>query len=423
MKSFLLCLVASTTLAAPDLEVHEWGTFTSISDGNGVATKWLARSEDLPAFVYHSQFGDCRGLRSCIESFESKSRMRALVRMETPVIYFYTPTPMDVSLKVGFPNGRMTEWYPAVWNSTPHLLDWGTFRVDPTKNPVLPKESSPNHYYAAREVDAAPVLVRGREFSIDGAGCQNRQFEFTRGRSGEFCVTTKQTEEWERYLFYRGVGDFEPLVNATLTKTEVFVRPTRALGHALLFERRGESVGLTPLSLDGKAQAIRRPALSSTPQDVRKAMVALLLETGLFEKEALAMVKTWDDSWFTEGVRVFYVVPSGKDRRAAAADDLPRAEEAGAHHHRPPRAADARAVGRHARRRSDADSRRRPARHHREAQGEARPVHLAAARTNSADARGATGHDGVDPHLDHDWPHRRAGARVATAGEAELRSR
>ncbi|MBM4777376.1 MAG: hypothetical protein GQE15_06695 [Archangiaceae bacterium] len=312
MKSFLLCLVASTTLAAPDLEVHEWGTFTSISDGNGVATKWLARSEDLPAFVYHSQFGDCRGLRSCIESFESKSRMRALVRMETPVIYFYTPTPMDVSLKVGFPNGRMTEWYPAVWNSTPHLLDWGTFRVDPTKNPVLPKESSPNHYYAAREVDAAPVLVRGREFSIDGAGCQNRQFEFTRGRSGEFCVTTKQTEEWERYLFYRGVGDFEPLVNATLTKTEVFVRPTRALGHALLFERRGESVGLTPLPLDGKAQAIRRPALSSTPQDVRKAMVALLLETGLFEKEALAMVKTWDDSWFTEGVRVFYVVPRAK---------------------------------------------------------------------------------------------------------------
>lgn len=312
MKSLLLCLVASTTLAAPELEVHEWGTFTSISDGNGVATKWLARSEDLPSFVYHSQIADCRGLRSCIESLESKSRMRALVRMETPVIYFYTQAPMDVSLKVGFPTGRMTEWYPAVWDSTPHLLDWGTFRVDPTKNPALPKESSPNHYYAAREVDAAPVLVRGQQFSIDGAGCQKRQFEFTRGRSGEFCVTTKQTEEWERYLFYRGVGDFEPLVNATLTKTEVFVRPTRALGHALLFERRGESVGLTPLSLDGKAQAIRRPALSSTPQDVRKAMAALLLETGLFEKEALAMVKTWDDSWFTEGVRVFYVVPRAK---------------------------------------------------------------------------------------------------------------
>lgn len=312
MKSLLLCLVASTTLAAPELEVHEWGTFTSISDGNGVATKWLARSEDLPSFVYVSQFGGCRGLRSCVESYESKSQMRALVRMETPVIYFYTPTPIDVSLKVGFPSGRMTEWYPAVWESTPHLLDWGTFRVDPTKNPVLPKESAPNHYYAAREVDAAPVLVRGQQSSIGGEGCQQREFEFARGRTRRVCVTAKQTEEWERYLFYRGVGDFEPLVNATVTKTEVFVRPTRALGRALLFERRGESVGLTSISLDGTAQAIRRPALSATPQDVRKAMVTLLLETGLFEKEALAMVKTWDESWFTEGVRVFYVVPRAK---------------------------------------------------------------------------------------------------------------
>ena len=66
--------------------MHEWGTFTSISDGTGVATKWLARSEDLPSFVYQSQFSGCRGLRSCIAAFASQSRRRALVRVETPVI-------------------------------------------------------------------------------------------------------------------------------------------------------------------------------------------------------------------------------------------------------------------------------------------------------------------------------------------------
>jgi len=56
MKSLvaLLGLVATTSFAAPELEVHEWGTFTSISDANGVATKWHARSEDLPSFVYRS---------------------------------------------------------------------------------------------------------------------------------------------------------------------------------------------------------------------------------------------------------------------------------------------------------------------------------------------------------------------------------
>jgi hypothetical protein len=311
MTSLLLCLIATTTAATPDLEVHEWGTFTTISDANGVATKWLTRSEDLPSFVYQSQFGGCRGLRSCVEYRAPKSDMRALVRMETPVIYFYTPTPLDVSLKVGFPLGRMTEWYPAVWESTPTVLDWGTFRVDPTRNPTLPKEAAPNHYYAAREVDAAPVLVRGQEFSVGAPGCTERTVELTNGRK-KLCVTTKQTEEWERYLFYRGVGDFQPLLNATVTKTEVFLRPERVLGRALLFERRGDSIGLTLVSLDGKPQAIRRPALTASQAQVRQALVSLLIETGLFEKEALAMVKTWDDSWFTSGLRVFSIVPRAK---------------------------------------------------------------------------------------------------------------
>jgi hypothetical protein len=33
------------------------------------------------------------------------------------------------------------------------------------------------------------------------------------------------------------------------------------------------------------------------------------LEFGLYEKEARARVETWHDSWFEEGMRVFYVMP------------------------------------------------------------------------------------------------------------------
>ena len=35
----------------------------------------------------------------------------------------------------------------------------------------------------------------------------------------------------------------------------------------------------------------------------------MLSSQGLFEKEADAMLKTWRDSWFEEGVRVFYIMP------------------------------------------------------------------------------------------------------------------
>ena len=35
----------------------------------------------------------------------------------------------------------------------------------------------------------------------------------------------------------------------------------------------------------------------------------MLTEAGLYPKEARAMVETWRDSWFEEGMRVLYLVP------------------------------------------------------------------------------------------------------------------
>jgi hypothetical protein len=312
MKSViaLLCLVAATSSAAPEFEVHEWGTFTSIAGADGRAVPWQATSEDLPSFVYSNHFG-CAGLRSCVME-QSKSQLRALIRMETPVIYFYTPEPLDVSLKVGFPTGRMTEWYPSAWNSTATLLDWGTFRVDPTQHPKLPTEAAPNHYYSAREVDAAPVLVTGRRFVEGGPGCTEREVEFEPGQKTRMCLSSKPTQEWERFLFYRGVGDFHPPLEAVISKTEVTVTPTEKLGNALLFERRGNALGVTRFDARAGRQNVSRPALTATPESIRQTVFELLVASGLFEKEARAMVKTWDDSWFVEGLRVFYVVPTAR---------------------------------------------------------------------------------------------------------------
>ena len=35
----------------------------------------------------------------------------------------------------------------------------------------------------------------------------------------------------------------------------------------------------------------------------------MLMSHGLYEREAEAMLNTWRDSWFEEGLRVFYVLP------------------------------------------------------------------------------------------------------------------
>src|SRR2546426_7592542 len=99
--SFLMA--ARTVSTQPsDLTVHEWGTFTSVAGEDGSAIDWdtLGCKNDLPGFV--NDFG-YRGF---------KWRLQGTVRMETPVIYFYSSRELDARVKVAFPQGVVTEWYP-----------------------------------------------------------------------------------------------------------------------------------------------------------------------------------------------------------------------------------------------------------------------------------------------------------------------
>src|SRR5882724_3151448 len=84
------------------LTVHEWGTFTSVAGVDGSATDWdaLGCKDDLPAFVNELGF---RGF---------KWRLQGTVRMETPVMYFYSARELDARVRVEFPQGLITEWYP-----------------------------------------------------------------------------------------------------------------------------------------------------------------------------------------------------------------------------------------------------------------------------------------------------------------------
>ena len=59
-----------------ELVVHEWGTFTSIAGVDSQMLEWTPYrgGAELPGFVYGG-----------------KHNARGTVRMETPVIFFYTP--------------------------------------------------------------------------------------------------------------------------------------------------------------------------------------------------------------------------------------------------------------------------------------------------------------------------------------------
>jgi hypothetical protein len=213
----------------------------------------------------------------------SKAEMKAAVRMETPVIYFYPNREMDIFTKVDFPKGKITEWYPHA-RAVENGVDWGRLKVTPGAPLNLPADYSDNHYYAARETDAAPLQI---------------------------CATNGHKTEQEKFLFYRGVGNFDLPLAVTLENNRVTLRNTASEGIArlLVFENRDGKIGFQSIDNFSGKTTIDRPALDTNVDAVIQRLRQTLVAAGLFDKEADAMIKTWRNSWFEPGMRVFYVLP------------------------------------------------------------------------------------------------------------------
>lgn len=285
---------AQAQSAQDDLVVHEWGTFTSIAGKNGVALDWrpLNGASDLPKFVYTS--ADKKGWRGSYND-PGKGRV-AKVRMETPVIYFYTAKEMEVDVKVAFPGGTITEWYPqAGWANARFEsgINWGKIKLLPSETPQFLREVAYSHYYPARETDAVPVQV---------------------------CNPDKTKIEKEKFLFYRGVGDFElPLkvklngekivLNTTEEKYGSKSNPGGNITSLIVFENHGGKIGYEFVPTISGETTLERPNLNKNLTQVFDELEKILVTQGLYEKEAKAMIETWKDSWFEEGLRVFYVLP------------------------------------------------------------------------------------------------------------------
>lgn len=295
---------SSTTQAKEaDLIVHEWGTFTSIAGKNGVPLDWrpLNGPSDLPQFVYAGE--DAGGYRGT--HVAGGKGVVARVRMETPVIYFYTPREMDVNVEVRFPEGKITEWYPQAGYVNNNIsatqtaqtfgngINWGKIKLLPNHQENFLREAAESHYYPARETDAVPVQV---------------------------CNSDKTKIEHEKFLFYRGVGNFPLPLNVTLEGDKILLsensaaypsmgKPDRELVDVIVFENRGGRIGFNYVpKITGKT-VVDRPVLGRTMDEVYSQLEKTLTVHGLYLKEARAMIKTWEDSWFEEGLRVFYILP------------------------------------------------------------------------------------------------------------------
>jgi hypothetical protein len=269
---------ASSIQPGLPVQVHEWGTFTTVAGQHGESVTWapLRATADLPCFVH--QFGP----------YNYKWAVAGLVRMETPVVYFYSKVPTQVSVHVDFPQGWITEWYPKETHVIPETvapatpmrgsIDWANLEVLPALNLELPSSKGASRYYAARATDSSAL------------------------RSGN---------ENERMLFYRGVANFRVPLEPVVTADGITIRNSgqNVIPVAILFENQGGRIGYRVVRDIKDSAALQFPALTASVDGLRTDMTRILEQAGLYPKEAAAMLETWHDSWFEEGTRVMYLMP------------------------------------------------------------------------------------------------------------------
>lgn len=318
MKTRLVSLLlGAATLAAqagvPDAGyvAHEWGTFTSVQGADGVQLEWNPLTLwELPGFVY--ELNRVRSKKHPA-AFLAKTAMQSRQRMETPVIYFYTDTPRTVDAAVLFPQGTITEWYPqetaadltirsAAVAATRPALNWKGLQLVPANSAAgtqlatqMPQDKLGRHYFAARETDAALVRI----------------------------AKADQQSEVEKFLFYRGLGNFQAPLTAKLEgelSDSLQLRNTGAEPLSALFvlEVRGNegrmfAAGDLAPGASRTVPLLRREGFNPLDQvqaSLGDRMCKALVAAGLYEREAAAMVKTWEAAWFAEpGTRALYLLP------------------------------------------------------------------------------------------------------------------
>ena len=133
--------------------VHEWGTFTTLHRSDGKLLSGLQKEEEsLPGFVGNLSF-NYKVLGQATNSSKGyycngpRIIKGVTVKMETPVIYFYSPdlNIKNVSVDVSFKNGTISQWYPGRRRGENSLLpDYYTQAIlfshtcDPTVGIVTP---------------------------------------------------------------------------------------------------------------------------------------------------------------------------------------------------------------------------------------------------------------------------------------------
>jgi hypothetical protein len=317
------------------LVVHEWGTITTRHAPNGRPhgrLNRISKAEVLPAFVhrYEPPATQSNPEQSLTKSPLTPGRPDVTMRLETPVIYFYPPAgsgslpPFDVSVR--FRGGIVNEFYPNAEASVEVDVD----RVNEKMQRGLIQS------WDGKVLDNYVVGgLRWTALALQDTVSLPRTSShvWLAPRAVRATGVTTAHGEGERYLFYRGVGHLDALVQTQLLQRELVLRAPERLHWLPSSSMTIASLWLADIKADGSAafreraqleiaksaasrELGRMPLFSQSDYkagavaDLRLSMKKALVTAGLFDDEAEAMLETWKESYFkSPGLRLFYIVP------------------------------------------------------------------------------------------------------------------
>lgn len=340
-SALLLLISAAISQAGPIYQLHEWGTFTTVSGSDGVLLSGLEREEEqLPAFV-HAHYGLQNGgisdpaepLRIFqrhgtfgfrhpnVKALANRPLAGVTVKMETPVIYFHSDetAPIHAKVKVGFEGGTISQWYPQ--RSGGETLPEPPPSPDPQKKPTplnawLLDFNKPYRGAIEWEIDVLSPAETRKQVLFK----PNDNLGWLRARQPVTNAVRTSGGETEGYLFYRGLGHFDPGLKTRVSADETLHLENHSGGripYLVAFELIDGKLRWTEMTdgLDAKGNiSISESDLKSEPagfcEPLYRAMTTGLANCGLTDAEARSMVETWWRSYFeASGLRVFWVLP------------------------------------------------------------------------------------------------------------------
>lgn len=284
----------NTELLNKGLVVHEWGVATYVQGREGGRLDQARENaSDLPPFVV-----------SMKKLKEARPVPGVDIIIDKPIVYFYTPKPETITFTVACPKGLFTEWYPKSTKVEPSpetvdekaapagaLLQWRNFDVTPVAQNPLPDAGKDAWWWPiCRDTDAATINADG---------------------------------QLEKFIFYHGtLGDAPPLLTVEGGGGQKYIvtnssRKESIRQIALVYVSQGKATAqFLQLLKPGETQKVDlamppdAPSVDKLAEDLATRTTAMLGAEGLFNKEAVGMLRIWRKPWFEkEGVRVLYLNP------------------------------------------------------------------------------------------------------------------